>query len=701
MILGTQLINTEDVSEGLITAIIERIAELDAKDPALASLLRRIIQNWKGAAINALMLKDLKAGRTNLNAILKLLSMRRELREKQTDHLFDVRGGSPAAGGISACLLENAHEYEAILSSENPEAKIALLGCARLIRAELPVPKVAENLKSANKLLALAAERYLESEDSPDARRIVLALHPNEAKILGAKTSFIADEKVTVYGEDLQALFGSVNPIFKTMPPYLFVSGAAINLSDDEKSLRQEVKENQELLGIYSYHDNFIRIYADKAVFSWQTDPARYQERTLFGPEFDNLKDYLAAHGVDGLPPFLSPCGECQAKQLLMIGRGGGRRVFLRAGQTPQFFAGLEEIFAGLRRPASKLRYRLENKIQGLEILWADENLPARNLWKNGADLRLLIEDVPRGRQIERELAETRRNQTASLESEGEETEEGAPAAESQKQKRLARRKYESFAWYRLDRDKLADPTLQPPLIEQIPPFDNFPVPAVHGWKSRTTNVEIRADEEGLYKISSGQFSKLRSGYYENPLVTPNGRWALAAKYASEESAGEYGAALVRINLLTGKEFKLKFPAYPSYEPIAFLPALNKVLVFGGYYSDEEESGTRTGDYYLLDPETGAAQKIKGEFRPLTQQTFRPLQPALNGSETFWAAIPDPEKNETAVGFYQAKTMSFKPLITLPQIIFDSMALWVDEAENKMYFIYEGHLLSLPLPKKP
>jgi hypothetical protein len=103
-----------------------------------------------------------------------------------------VRGRAPVALGIAACLIEDANGYDVLLAGENTEAKTAMLACARLIRAALPVRRVAENLKSPNKLLAMAAERYLESEDSPEARQIVLSLHPNEAKIMGARTYFAA-----------------------------------------------------------------------------------------------------------------------------------------------------------------------------------------------------------------------------------------------------------------------------------------------------------------------------------------------------------------------------------------------------------------------------------------------------------------------------------------------------------------------------
>ena len=101
---------------------------------------------------------------------------------------------------------------------------------------------------------------------------------------------------------------------------------------------------------------------------------------------------------------------------------------------------------------------------------------------------------------------------------------------------------------------------------------------------------------------------------------------------------------------------------------------------------------------FLLDAATGAMQPIAGEFRPLAQQTFRPLQSASKSNE-FWAAIYDPEKSETQIGIYNAGVFNFKPVLRVPKIKFNSLSMWVDEAGEKAYFVYRGHLLALPLKK--
>ncbi|HEX9962453.1 MAG TPA: hypothetical protein VGB00_16075, partial [Pyrinomonadaceae bacterium] len=690
-ILGTQLVEHPEPSRELVAALLERLEVLDKKEPNVAAALRKFIQNWRGAAVNSMMLKDLKNNKTDIDAVVKLLSLRKELKEKQFEDVSDIRGGSALALGISACLTEDNSDYDAILAGENVESKIAMLGCARLIRARLPVREVAKNLQSPNKLLALAAERYLESEDSPEARMQVLALHPNEARILGARSSFSSDNAPAVNHTFLSELFISVDDAFAAMPLY-YLNDDFEDFKATAKKLQKEVRENQELLGIYSYDGNFIRIYKDKAVFSWEQDASRYRSRVLSREEFDAFKSYLASEKVDELPPFLSACEDCEAKELVMLGRNGGRRVFRRGDDVPKFFVELEKMFEEMRKPPAKLYYWLQKDIDGLEILFENESLQARAVWKNGDDFRVLIDNEARRAQIDRELEKQ--------EEDFEESEQyDYDKAQQLIAERREQRKFENLAWYKFESAKLSDLISQPPGVEFIPARDALPgAGSNRQWMARTANFEIRADGEGLYKIVGGRATKIRAGYYMKPLVTPNGRWAIAVKYDDENPT-----ALVRVNLLTNKEFKIQMKQYPTFEAVAFIPAINKVLIIGGSaegedYPDAETKTNISGDYFLLDVETGAAQAVKGEIRPLAQQTFRALQPTANPSE-FWAAIPDAEKNETLFGVYNSKTLAFKSLIKLPQIAFDSMNMWVDEKESKIYFVYEGHLLGLPLPK--
>jgi hypothetical protein len=690
-ILGNLLVENPDAEEPLVTAVLDRIGVLERREPRTAEALRKILRGWNGPAINAMLLKDLKNGKGTVDTVVKVLSLRKELVEKQIQAVYDIRGGVPIAVAVAACLVNDPGEYEGILSGESTELKIALLACARLVRAELPVKTVAEYLGAADKTLATAAERYLESNDSPEARAAVLAIHPNEARIMGATTYFAPGDAKMASSDYLTELFASM-PGGISIYPYYLTANYAQDLRATEKKLQKEVKEDSELLGIYAYDDNFIRIFKDRAVFSWEEDPARYNERTLEPEEFNEFKSFLAENHVDQLPPFLSESGEEEEGdpvELLMLGRQGGRRVFMKSGTTPEFFDRLDKAFEEMRKPPAKLHYWLEKDLPGLEILFADDNLKAKAVWKSDADLRLLVEDQALRAQIDKELE---RQELTDSSVDDYDYEKGNEI----NQKRRLARFFDHLSWRKVGKDSAAEAAAQPPEVEVIPPRDNYGVPASERWKARNATIEIRADSEGLYKITGGRMTKIRPGFYAKPLILPSGRWALATRY-------DEGGGLVRVNLSTNKEFPVDLPDYNMVEPLAFIPSINRVLIRGVIYGDHdhesEEEEEPQGMNFFIDPETGAVQPARGEVRPLAQQTFRALQASATPGE-FWAAIPDEAKNETTIGLYNAKTLTFKPVQKLPRIIFDSMDMWVDEKENKVYFVYTGHLLGLPI-KRP
>ena len=100
---------------------------------------------------------------------------------------------------------------------------------------------------------------------------------------------------------------------------------------------------------------------------------------------------------------------------------------------------------------------------------------------------------------------------------------------------------------------------------------------------------------------------------------------------------------------------------------------------------------------YLLDPETGTVQQVKGEFSPLREIFPRELEPTGNPNE-FWAAIPDSQKTVTKIGRYDSRNFIFKPLIELTGLKLNYSDFWVDANSGKIWLTYRGQLLRLPLP---
>ena len=697
-ILSQQLTQASEISDELARAIVARISTLDTTDPGLARAYRRLMLRWQNAVINILLLNDVKLGKADTDTVLRLMAQRKELREKQSSDVYNLRAGTPMALGLAACMLEDQNEYYAILDGGSDEAKTALFSCTRLLRARLPVEKVAENLASSNELLVIAAERYLESEDSPESRKIVLARHPNQARVMGATSAFYVEGAPGTSSEYLWALYSSLGNNFL----YYGWSGSG---NDDEltatgKRLQEEVLKDDDLVGVYAYDRNYIRIYKDRVMFNWDEDDSRYRERPLAKDEFDEIRRYLTVNNVDELPPFLSCGGEyCNARELLMLGRAGGRRVYMN-GDPGDFFSGLDKYFTTLKQQKGTLRYSLSRDIPGLEILLASDELYAETVWSAPGDLRVAASDAAARKRTEAKLRSLLTGEPEPTDDEfAFPVEDAQPPAES-RESLLKKHNSEGKAWYRVSNGESAGTAAQPQGVEYIPAIDTLSVsPDPHRWKARSGEIELRASDEGLYKVSRGKLTRIRSGIYKSPVISSNGRWAAAAKGISD-----YESNIVRIDLLTNKEYPVEIEGYGRKYPAAFIPLLNKFLIvtsgaftYEGYETDDTVPDELVPDaLMLLDPATGALQPLAGEFRPFAQQTFRPLQSTTKPYE-YWAAMIDGQR--TVLGVFETKTFGFREVLTIPKIRFNSMSMWVDESAGKIYFVYRGHLLALPLPK--
>ncbi|MBX7062429.1 MAG: HEAT repeat domain-containing protein [Pyrinomonadaceae bacterium] len=667
------------VTEDLAAAVVARIDVLQAREPLVAEQLRKIALEWILPQIDLMAIRDVKSGIADQEEVLRVLARRKVLTEKNANDVFDLRSGPPLAVAVAACVLNDAGAFEAILNGQNAEAKRAVYACGRLVRAKLPLAKAFEAARDPDKLLSSAAVAYLESEDSPESRQAVLSLHPNEAKILGSTAAFKVTDSEPEFSTWLSNLFTASD---ETLQYYSWYVGGEDTLMSIEKRLQKEVKEDDSLVGIYGYDSNYVRIYKDRVIYSWEEDDSRYKERPLEPGEFDYLKQYLAQNQVDTLPPFLECFGEyCEAKELVMLSRAGGRRVFM-TGTPGEFFSGLDKFFAEVRKRPATVKYALSREVPGLDLMLADDNYTAYSVWKDGDDLRVVVSDNAERERIDKEVEDVLQHPT------GDDSKEPWQASAELAEKR----KYDGYSWRKVVNGSVGSAVSQPTGVEYIVPHDGLAGELTQqAWKARVGSTEYRGGD-GLYRIVNGREEKLGAGTYATPLVTPDGKWVIT--YRGWDAASSQEMGIRRTNTLTKKEFTVKgLESYMPYQPAAYLPNLRRVLLA---ITNEYDMEVQAESLMLLDPETGLAYPAVGEYRPLAQQTFRPLQRA-SVPGTFWAALPNSEQNSTEIGVYDARTFKFRAVRTIPKIIFDSMAMWVDEAAGSVYFVYKGQLLKLPL----
>jgi hypothetical protein len=167
-------------------------------------------------------------------------------------------------GDFSTGTLGN---FQLVLT-QNTEGQRTLLRYARQTREKLPIADVSKLLGSNDSGVARAADKYLETEDSPEARRLYLTRHKGEALILGLRSN-----------ED----------------PGHFSFTAFDELEDQ---LRKQVKGEKgvEIYGLLTagYWGNAGQILVRKSVRAAELrfieDPARYYSRSLSHVELSELE---------------------------------------------------------------------------------------------------------------------------------------------------------------------------------------------------------------------------------------------------------------------------------------------------------------------------------------------------------------------------------------------------------------------------
>jgi hypothetical protein len=349
IIIGHVIAEDEEPSEGLVIRAVRRLKTWTRSNPRAAAILEALMRKWQGQPVYAEKLRRMKAGESDIDSLVAMLTRRRVMHEAFPAELSSLRGIKGMARGIGSCLAEDPAEYISILEESDAEAQRALLGCARLIRAALPVREVGKLLKSTNKLLARAAERYLESEDSPDARKLVLANHKGAAIILGARTAFITNVKFTYDQDELARLFNSVSGNFARLEDFP-------HLEAKEGALRKELATTPFLIHIYALLTakptgySVIRLYKNGGVFTHYENGGRYRQRRLSEKEYKGFIDLLVVENIDAQKPDLSGCGEdCMPGEFVMFNRDGGRRVFFRDTMDNPIFAKLQAVLESFR----------------------------------------------------------------------------------------------------------------------------------------------------------------------------------------------------------------------------------------------------------------------------------------------------------------------------------------------------------------
>ena len=668
--IGKYLNQMSDASDSLVNAVVARAESLKQQNSALAQALLNTAHRWRGRQVDLDMINRIANGSADANMVAAALTRRQTMIDKLRPELESLAAADGIAPGVGAVLLDDSVLLQAVLTSGDRPAQIAALACSRLTQTSLPVELVGSFLSSKDSLLSQAAELYLLADDSPEARELLWQQHPNEAFVTG-------------WRESIPSLYaGSLDEIRKK-----------------EEKLRAELfKEDgpAEIFALLSGEEvvsQVLRVYSNKAVYTDYEDAARYRERTVSKAEVAAFRDYLTTSDLLDIGPDVALCHHgCLSMQFLMISKEKGRRVFsqqgfLRSLPFPENFTQFGD--------SAKIHYNLEKEIKGLEVLFDGSDLSAIDVWQHeNGQLRLFVE------RHEEEEEEPQPTGDPDNEEE-EEPDEAARLEVRRKELALERAR---FSWRVFANGELGDVASQPDVYNFVDPVkflsnedDDEETFETHAQLLTPNSIIIARGVDGLWKQVAGAKPVrigTQEGAYANPIVTGDRKWVVVGKSDTDWSDPNY---VVRLNLQTGREFRVKLEPADDFFPIAFLPNVNKVLLHRakGKYSSKP-LGPDQPEFYSLDAATGETRLVSGNFEPLLQSGYRFLQRTDNADE-YWAAIPDYAKNETQIGRYSVRSFTFKQVMNVPHIVFDSMTMWVDGVKGKVYVVYKGQLLRLPL----
>jgi hypothetical protein len=403
--------------------------------------------------------------------------------------------------------------------------------------------------------------------------------------------------------------------------------------------------------GFYPFGGNrliIVRVRGERAIITWRADDARELYREMTEDEMEDLRSFIRKYSIDELGDFSEDCGSPKCMEYhyyLHLKRGGqGRRASIsidgtRVSEAPHHK--LIELFSGLVGSGEfKACYKMRDKFPGLEVLFTGRSWGSLYRLKTYENYSVI--GVCKSSDALRVLLQSQAN-SGELKTE----------------------------WRDFDRGTLGG---------KLEPHTACPTLYKKGGPPSDLRTSILAN---IYQPQDALLYSLQG-------IMPDGKWVVAAKV----KAGTY--QLVRISLETRREYRIKSPYILSVTNITPVPSQYKALA--EIEALRGKRGWQT-EYRLIDPVTGASEKVTGDFRPLMIKTPfmlttpRPLQPTGRPNE-FWAAIARKDNMGTEIGRYDTAKFVFKPIINLP-LSFNE--IWVDEAEGKIYVVHGGDLLRLPL----
>lgn len=459
-----------------------------------------------------------------------------------------------------------------------------------------------------------------------------------------------------------------------------------------ESKLRQKIRGEKGPHEIYALltegtwgglGQRFLFVFNDRAVLHCEDGNGRTRERDLTSDELTPLRRWLSTNKVDELPEFDEGTVDGIEYEYFHIHQNGHEhRVYMNNPPTAPLGAGAV-FFGGTPVPNRKLYGELTQRMLKLD------QAPMRVIYES-------LEKIPGFRVVHtREDGEvtalaTRNGQLIA----------GVSMSDDK-----------PIRWHAVNETGLSDkaePAAPDRFQADIPGYFNWqkmdlmisegPLAGNRLWAGRRNKDDL----EALWlSRKSGEPQLVARGVFAQAVICPGGEWIVIAKTAAGKM-WDVPNGVVRIHLPDEKMFNVDLPPADNFDPITWIDARKRVLLYRQRDRDDWKAGPEKPEFYLLHPETGATQKVEGEMRPFFDARRSELQPTGKPKE-YWAAlhrsIIDPKLRATTIGRFDSDNFRFTPVLTFPDVEFDSSSFLVDQPNHLIWIVVNGDLLRLALPQ--
>ncbi|MDB6078397.1 MAG: hypothetical protein JWO82_2144, partial [Akkermansiaceae bacterium] len=230
----------------------------------------------------------------------------------------------------------------------------------------------------------------------------------------------------------------------------------------------------------------------------------------------------------------------------------------------------------------------------------------------------------------------------------------------------------------------------RPALVAKLPP-DFTTDSGLSSWQDKQGGGAVFGgdlrERKGLWLMRKDAVPEfLAAGSFTDELVSPDGKWCVAAK----------PKGIVRINLETKEVFPVDLAAADGLKAVAYLTPRKKFLLVWPVSVPVPGKDPETRqEYCLLDPVTGESEPLAGDYRAFPG--YEAAQPAGTRDEMWGGVDADLADDGTLVGRLNGQTLLFQPVWQVKGLSLNAATIWVDEKREILYAAKNGDLLKIDL----